>query len=598
MTCLSLAGTLSATKREEQRPNILWIVSEDNSPLLGCYGDSFATTPNLDRMASQGVLYENAFANVPVCAPARFTIITGMYASAMGTLHMRSRYRIPSHVRPFPEYLRKAGYYCTNRSKTDYNFATEDNSHWDESSAQASYRKRKPGQPFFSVINIGVSHESSLHETQTVLRHDPERVPLPPYHPDTPEIRHDWAQYYDQVEDMDVQVQKILDDLNEDGLDEETIVFYYSDHGGILCRSKRFVYDSGTHVPMIIRFPKKFQQMASGPSGSRTDRVVSFVDFAPTVLSLAGVKIPDYMQGAAFLGEQSESPQEYAHLFRGRMDERYDMMRGVRDKQYKYIRNYMPHRIYGQHLAYLWRAPATRSWEKACREGRCNKVQRIFWQTKPPEELYDVTVDPWEVNDLAMDPKYKEILERMRRATMKWVREVRDPGFIPEGELIERTQQTTAFDLVRQRDFPIDRIIEMAENASLGSVSSLPEMLKGLEDPESAVRFWAATGCVILGEKAGSAEVVLTKLLTDASSDVRIVAAEALAVLGKTEMALPILVTELENRNTMIALHAANVLDVLGEPVLSVMPVLDDLLKASDDKYIKRALTHTINKFK
>ena len=596
--CVSIPHVFSAEMGEKQHPNILWITSEDNSPMLGCYGDSFATTPNLDNFASEGILYENAFANAPVCAPARFTILTGMYACSMGTHHMRSRYSVPSFIKPFPEYLRKAGYYCTNRYKTDYNFETNDPEHWDECNEQASYKNRPPNQPFFSIFNLDVSHESSIHEPQSVTKHDPAKVTLPPYHPDTREIRHDWAQYYDKIEALDLQVGKILDDLEKDGFAEDTIVFYYSDHGGVLCRSKRFIYDTGTRVPMIIRFPKKYQHLAPGKSGTRMDRIVSFVDLAPTVLSLAGIEVPDYMEGEAFLGAYKNPPRKYAYLFRGRMDERYDMMLAVRDKKYKYIRNYMPHRIYGQHLEYLWKAPATRSWEKEYLEGRCNKAQSIFWQTKPPEELYDITSDPWEVNNLADDPQYKDVLERMRKAVMSWVREMKDPGFIPEGEMINRTQETTSFELVRRRDFPIERVIETAELATSRDAEKLSELIKRLQDEESSVRYWAATGCLILGDKALSAEAHLAKMLKDDSADVRIVVAEALSLFGRKDIALPVLVAELKNDNAMIALHAANALDSLGKQASTALSAIESVEKETGNKYLKRALSHTVDQLR
>ena len=594
--CLSFPFSLIEDKEHKRRPNILWITSEDNSPMLGCYGDQFATTPNLDRFASEGILYENAFANAPVCAPTRFTIITGTYACSMGTHHMRSRYEVPASVIPFPEYLRKAGYYCTNQSKTDYNFAADDKKQWDECSRQAHYRNRKPNQPFFCVINLTVSHESSIHTQKAQTEHDPAKVQLPPYHPDTPEIRQDWVLYYDKVEEMDAQVGRILDQLEKEKLAEDTIVFYYSDHGGVLCRSKRYLYDTGTRVPMIIRFPKKYLDLAPGKPGSGTARMVSFVDMAPTVLSLVDIKIPGFLEGYAFLGDQQVAPREYVFLFRGRMDERFDMMRGVRDKKYKYIRNYMPHRIYGQHLEYLWRAASTRSWEKEFKEGRCNQTQSIFWQEKPSEELYDITSDPWEINNLADDPSYQDVLERMRKVIMKWIREIKDPGFIPEGEMINRSQGKTSFELVRQEEFPIERIIETAEIASKREESQLPELIKRLENQESSVRYWAATGCVILGDKAKSAAPVLIKTLDDDSGDVRIAVAEALFLLGQKGPALPVLIAELSNSNSKIALRAANVLDALGKEALTDTLIIEQVLEKSEDSYVKQVLAHIIGK--
>ena len=245
-------------------PNFLWIVSEDNGPFFGCYGDPFATTPTLDKLATEGVLYENAFANAPVCAPARSTIITGMYPPSMGTQNMRSTYPIPESIKFFPQYLREAGYYCTNNSKEDYNMPKPEGV-WDESSRKAHYKNRGEGQPFFAIFNVTISHESSIHKSipNDSLRHDPAEVKLPPYHPDTPEMRHDWAQYYDKVEDMDARMGEILQELEDAGLTDNTIVAYYSDHGGVIARSKRFVYESGTHVPMIWRFPDKYAHLAT-----------------------------------------------------------------------------------------------------------------------------------------------------------------------------------------------------------------------------------------------------------------------------------------------------------------------------------------------
>ncbi|MFW5773640.1 MAG: sulfatase, partial [Tangfeifania sp.] len=340
-------------KRPEELPNILWLTSEDNSPFLGCYGDEFATTPNLDKLASEGFLYTHAYANAPVCAPARNTIITGVYANSGGNQHMRSYYPISEVVKTYPEFLREAGYYCTNNSKTDYNTnSIEPNKIWDESSRDAHYKNRAEGQPFFAVFNTTISHESSIHNSipNEKLRHSPDEVPIPPYHPETPAMKHDWAQYYDKVEDMDTQIGKWLQELEDAGLADNTIVFYYGDHGGVIARSKRYVYETGTRVPFIVRIPEKYKYLfPEEKTGSEVNRLISFVDLAPTLLSIAGIEIPDFLQGNAFLGDQKTEDPEYAFMFRGRMDERYDMSRAVRDQKFRYIRNYMPYRIYGQH---------------------------------------------------------------------------------------------------------------------------------------------------------------------------------------------------------------------------------------------------------
>ena len=440
-------------KEPDSLPNILWLTSEDNSPFLGCYGDEFATTPNLDKLASEGFLYTHAYANAPVCAPARNTIITGVYASSNGSQHMRSYYPLSEIVKTYPEFLRAAGYYCTNNVKTDYNTNTIDQDKiWDECSKDASYKNRAEGQPFFAVFNTTISHESSIHNwiPNDELRHSPDEVPIPPYHPKTPEMKHDWAQYYDKVEDMDTQIGKWLQELEDAGLADNTIVFYYGDHGGVVARSKRYVYESGTRVPFIIRIPEKYKYLfpAEKP-GSKVDRLVSFVDLAPTLLSIAGIEIPDYMQGHAFLGKQKTEDPEYAFMFRGRMDERYDMSRAVRDKKFRYIRNYMPYRIYGQHLEYLWRAPSIGSWEEAYKKGECNEIQSRFWEPKPVEELYDTENDPWEINNLAGNPEYQEVMVRMRAANNDWLKRIHDTGFVPEADRIDRTGEIPFYDYMR-----------------------------------------------------------------------------------------------------------------------------------------------------
>ncbi|MCK5206647.1 MAG: sulfatase-like hydrolase/transferase, partial [Cyclobacteriaceae bacterium] len=556
------------------------------SPFFGCYGDEFATTPTFDKLASEGVLYENAFANAPVCAPARSTIITGMYPPSMGTQNMRSRYPTPESIKFFPQYLREAGYYCTNNAKEDYNMIKPEGV-WDESSRKAHYKNRKDGQPFFAIFNLGVSHESSIHKSipNDSLRHNPAKVKLPPYHPDTPEMRHDWAQYYDKIEDLDGQVAAILKELEDAGLAENTIVGYYGDHGGVIARSKRFVYESGTHVPMIWRFPDKYKHLAPAKSGSKLDRLVSFVDLAPTMLSLVGVEVPEYMQGKAFLGDQQTQPREYVHLFRGRMDERIDMVRAVRNKQFRYIKNYMPHRIYGQYIEYLWRAPSCRSWEEAYKAGTCNKAQSAFWEQKPPEELYDVTVDPWEVNNLADDPKYADVLERMRGEKERWMSEIRDTGLMPEGEMSTRNETQSSFEYVHSDAYSFEKIKTAADVATMRDTGKLDEIISFLKDENPLVRYWGATGCLILGEAAKSAQNDLKELLVDKNADVRIAAAEALCNLGESGVATPVLIEALNEDNLMVRVHVLNSLEILGgEVAKAAIPKVKELVDGREDR--------------
>src|SRR5690606_27318334 len=575
---------------------ILWIVSEDNSPLIGAYGDEFATTPNIDQFAAGGVRYTHAFATAPVCAPARSTIITGVYPTAMGTQHMRSGNPIPSIFKFFPSYLRDAGYYTTNNSKKDYNTVDQPGA-WDESSSTATYKNRKPGQPFFAVFNITISHESSLHQPVDHLRHDPEQVPIPPYHPKSAEMQHDWAQYYDKMEDMDARVGEILQELEEAGLADSTIVFYYSDHGGVLGRSKRFLYESGLHVPLIIRFPKMYKDLAPVEAGASTDRLISFVDFAPTILSLANIAIPSHMQGQTFLGKQQAEEREYAFAFRGRMDERVDMSRSVRDKKYRYIRNYMPHKIYGQYLEYLWKAPSMASWERLHKEGKLNELQSRFWNTKPVEELYDVQADPHNVVNLALNPEYTDVMDRMRKANREWMLQTIDLGFIPEA-MFEELGKPTLYEYGRSGRYRLEEIMDVAAAASSGAVENLPLLLQRLTNPDPIQRYWAATGCIVLGEKARPAVAVLKKVLDDPLVAVRIAAAEALYGLGESALAVRTLQAALKDSNKMARVQALNVLEIMEDDAQPAFDAIEALTadELQDQDYDIRAANRLLKK--
>ena len=454
------ASGQGAAPASTARPNILWISAEDLSPDLGAYGDTYAATPTLDRLAREGARFTHAFSAAPVCAPSRSSIITGMYPTAIGTMHMRSKGVPPAGVKAFTEYLRAAGYYCTNRSKTDYNVEAPPSNRppdtvWDESGGQAHWRNRPdPGQPFFAVFNITTTHESQIRigeaefakvtaALEPGVRHDPARAQLPPYYPDTPLVRKDWARYHDLISVMDGQVKAILQQLQDDGLADRTVVFFWGDHGRGLPRAKRFVYDAGLRVPLIVRWP------GSIAPGSVVPDLVSLMDLGPTVLSLAGVPVPDHLQGRAFLGPGKPPARQYVFSHRDRMDEAYDMMRTVRDSRFRYIRNFFPGRPYAQHIEYMEEMPTMREWRRLYKEhmnalspdyGRAlNPVQLLFFSPeKPAEELYDIVQDPHEVTNLAGAPAYQAVLARMRQALDAWQKATGDLGLVPEPELRER----------------------------------------------------------------------------------------------------------------------------------------------------------------
>lgn len=604
LSSLSSPLLLSGNTINESKdlPNILWITSEDNSPLLGCYWDQFATTPNLDKLASTGFLYTRAYANAPVSAPSRNTIITGVYANSGGNQHMRSLYNKSEAVKFYPEFLRKAGYYCTNCLKQDYNINIEQTKGiWDETGPNAHYKNRAKGQPFFAVFNTLISHESCLFKyiPDEKLRHKPKDVVLPPYHPDTPEMRHDWAQYYDKVEDLDAWVGKMLQELEESGELDNTIVFYYSDHGGVLARSKRYLYETGTHTPFIVHIPEKYKYLYPAESpGCRVDRLVGFVDLAPTLLSIAGIDIPGFMQGNAFLGSQKTADPEYVYMFRDRMDERYDMSRSVRDKKYRYIKNYMPYRIYGQYLEYLWRAPSVGSWEKADKEGKCTLVQSVFWNTKPTEELYDTENDPWEINNLAGNPKYNDILIRMRKANRDWMLKIKDTGFVPEAELIDIVKNGAAYDYMRSGSVNLERLINSADLAVEAKSDNIEELAGLLKSDEAPIRYWGATGLLLLGKDAKSVKKEIEKAVNDPSANVSIVMAEALYGLGERDLGRKGLLNALKSTNSFARTHAFNVIDNVNENSPEIRQAVIESLKGRqnlnrdrvDDRCVRQLL--------
>ena len=613
------------SKRTGNRPNILWITCEDISPHLGCYGDPEARTPNLDRLASEGRRYTNAFSISGVCAPSRSCLITGMYPTTLGTCHMRCDNPPPPHVRCFPEYLRSAGYYCTNNRKTDYNFKHPRET-WDQCSAKAHWRARPDKvQPFFAVFNFTNTHESQVgrdledpdyakRRLPPEERHDPAKAQVPPYYPATPIVRKHWAHYFDLITQMDRQAGRVLDQLEEDGLAESTVVFFYSDHGVGLPRAKRWMYDSGTHVPLLIRWPGQIEP------GTVTDRLVSFVDFAPTALSIAGAPIPDHMQGVPFLGERAGKPRDYVFAARDRMDERYDIIRSARDKRFRYIRNYEPHRPYAQYLNYPEGWAVMPELRRVHQAGQLTAEQALFFrETKPLEELYDVAADPHEVYNLAADPHHHEVLERLRKVMDTWMRDTRDLGLVPEIELKdwihpnEKAAQAPGVtypavsapgaearvfgravnDWIRQLNGS-DPVLRTHAIKALGlaGAQAAPVLLSALADPEPAVAFWAAEALGRL-DPPPEAKAQLDKLLQHSSVAVRLAAAQALCRMGAGERALPVVLAAMGDENPHARLYATQVLEAIGLATEAVHEALEQALN-DDVKSVVHVAEHAL----
>ncbi len=567
-----LTLTLSVHVLAENKPNILWLTSEDNNVnWVGCYGNPHADTPNIDALAAEGFQYMHCYANAPVCAPSRSTWITGVHALSMGTHPMRSRYDIPHDRIPYyPDLLKARGYYTVNQRKTDYNIGgRKDSSAWD--AGKVDWRVLKAKQPFFAVLNHTSSHESKAFGAVDKTTHKPADTRLAAYHPDIPVIRQNYAHYHDAVKKMDNQIGQALAALKAQGLEDSTIVIYNSDHGGVLARSKRFLYNSGTHCPFILRIPKRFKHLwpAEKP-GTKVDRLVSFIDMTRTWMSLAGVHDVGVMQGQVILGKEADPEREWHISYRARMDERVDNQRAIRNKQYLYIRNYMPYAPAGQHLSYLWRMEATRAWAAHHKAGKTDAVTGRWFGTKVAEELYDTTKDPDNVVNLAGTPETEKVLVQMRAKLRDWQVAHYDAALLPESEMVERakTHKVTLFDLVRDATkYDLESYLDASEVALAATEADLPKLLTMLEHSDSGVRYWGIVGVFLLKDAGkGALERVLKLANADESDHVRVMAAYTLHQFGKGDEAQQVF-NELLKNGSHATLKILNIIDWIdGDP--------------------------------
>jgi arylsulfatase A-like enzyme len=573
------------------RPNILWITAEDMSPTLGCYGDTFATTPNIDRLATEGVRYQNAFASSPVCSPSRSCLINSLDAPSQGTQHMRSAFRIPEYMRGFPSFLRDAGYFTSNHVKTDYNSGNSEriiSTSWDQCSEAAHWRNRPKNQPFFSVMNLMTSHQSRtmvwptqkfVSEVQSELTeseiHDPDKVIVPPYYPDTPVIRKTIARFYDCVTAMDRQVGSILKQLDDDGLTNDTIVFFFSDHGSGMPRHKRALLDSGMKVPLIIKFPAKYQSLSPERPGSSTDQLVGFVDFGPTVLHLAGLNPPDFMAGRPFLGDRKSDPREFVYGHRDRVDEVHDLARSVRGKRYLYIRNFMPHLGYNQPTAWPDLGEIRHEFYRLADPNQMTASQWHFaGPTRKLEEIYDCETDPMNLHDLSGSEHHQAVLKKMRGQLFRHLRENRDFGFLPEALAVELSEETTLWDLANRGDvYNQQRLVKAA--SAVGQARE-EDFLENLNHTDAGVRFWGAVGLSASLSLSSRAIGALTEALSDPTATVRIESSGALARHGYTEKSIAVLAAALSEGNLAAVQHAARTIELLGERARGAVAAMTD----------------------
>ncbi len=484
----------------DPKPNILWIVTEDNSlHYMNLYTKGGAEMPNVSSLASEGVVFNNAFSNAPVCSVARSTIITGVYSPRIGTQYHRrmSLVKLPDDVKPLPVYLKEAGYYTSNNSKEDYNFI-KDGEIWDESSGKASYKNRKKDQPFFHVQNFHNTHEGQLHFDQEHLENalktnNLDSVKPFPYHPDTPTFRYTQSLYHKHHKDVDKEIGKFIKKLEDENLLDNTIIFYYADHGGVLPRSKGYIYESGLNVPLVVRVPEKFKKLSPFKSGSRTSTFVEFVDLVPTVLSLAGIEIPRSVDGKPFLGKKLKKSklekQNTTFGYADRFDEKYDLVRSVRVGKYKYIRNYQPFNVDGLYNFYRYKMLAYKEWYKLFQEGKLNDVQSQFFKPRAPEALYNIDEDPHEIKNLAKDKNYIEILLDLRRKLNDHLVSINDLSFIPEPHLLENGLDDIVSYSEKNKDL-ISRLIKISD-LSLNDYKQVSSKIQdALNDINPWVRYW------------------------------------------------------------------------------------------------------------
>lgn len=539
---LCIISLVGAAAIAADRPNIVWMVSEDNSKhWLRLYEEGGAAMPNIEKLAENGLVFQNAFSNAPVCSVARSTLITGSYAPRIAAQYHRraAMAPMPEGLRMFPHYLREAGYYTTNNSKTDYNLS--DKGMWDESSNKATYRNRDSEQPFFHVQNFGRTHEGQLHFTEEFMEEnatetDPHGIKVFPYHPDTPVFRYTYAKFQDHHIETDAQMGEFLARLKDDGVADDTIVFYYGDHGGVLPRGKGYAYESGLNVPLVVHAPEKWRHLLPVNAGRSVDGFVSFIDFGPTVLNLAGVDVPETMDGMPFLGEGVTARdlirRDEAFGYADRFDEKYDLVRTFRKGKYKYIRNYQPFNFDGLFNDYRYKMLAYREWYAMYQAGELNAVQSQFFEPREAEALYDIEKDPHETNNLADDPKSASVLRDLRQRLTKQVKEISDLSFLPEPAMLSEALSNPV-QFGRENQDRIGKLVDTANLSLLPFAKAKSGIAKAFKSNDPWVRYWGAIVCSSFGKEASSfSETAKNLVKNDGDNLVRVRAAEFLALIG------------------------------------------------------------------
>lgn len=500
-------------KKESPKPNILWITIEDTSPqFIGCYGNEDARTPVIDKLAEEGIRFTNAFSTGTVCSPSRTAIITGVKVYQAGTGNHRSKYPVPEYMKGFPHYLQQEGYYTTNNSKTDYNVQDDAafiEEAWDESSNKAGWWNREPGQAFFAVFNFMESHQSRTMTMtydwylKNVFDHlDPkERIGendfmIPPFYRDSPEMRKQFARVYNSIKLTDNRIGQLLRRLEEDNLKDSTIIFFFADHGEGMPRGKTNGINYGYRVPLIIWFPDMYKHLSPwGTAGVVSEELVDFSDLAPTLISLAGGKIPEHMSGRPYLGQQREEAVEFLHLSSDRSDNGIDMVRTVTDGKYIYSRNYLPFIYQVRYIRYMEIGKIKQLMRKDLEDGNLDPLQKSLFEDRPAEFLFDIEADQWETNNLANDPEYTQILKKMRKKLDEEVMSSRDVMFLPEYEVAQLSDTISAYEFrVYEDDYPLEEIYKVASLSGFRGKELTAKQIQWLENPNNSIRYWAMIG--------------------------------------------------------------------------------------------------------
>jgi len=570
----------------QKRPNILWITCEDISPYLGCYGCEDALTPNLDKLASQGVRYTRAYAATTVCAVARSSILTGMFSPVIGTHGMRVRTTVPDVIKAYPAIFKKAGYFCTNHMKTDYNctpYSGLADVLWDQCGKKRStidtahWKNRTKDKPFFAVFNYGATHESHMRVLDKKIEKGelpPEpRIPLdevkiPAYHPDLPEVRHDWARFHELITAMDKAQGEIIQEVIDAGLWDDTIVVFYSDHGGVLSRSKRYIYNGGTQVPLIVRVPEKWKHLAPGKPGTTNDEFVQFVDLPKTMLNICGLEVPEVMQGRIFMGPDKEPAPKTITCYRDRQSDKFDCSRAITDGDHYLIRNFYPHRPRGRDGRYgpdnqaNW--AAWEQWYDGNPEA-AGPIYSQFYKPKPVVELFDMEKDPDQVKNLVGDRVLKGKFEKLSAELDAWMIKNRDLGVVPESMLFEMTgdgrKHATLYEYGQSDDYPVEQILAAAKLASAGGPGKVATYLSYLNSDEPTIRFWGAYALFYHRINQPNVEAALKAMIkNDEFATNRIMAAQALAWCGDADAAFKAIMNEIEpeEMNAYVLLFALN----------------------------------------